>query len=55
MSVNLETAHEAISQFEKVQSCKIVFDQLEMGVDKDSILNVLSDIERRANIINLDN
>ena len=45
MSVNLDTAHEAISQFEKVQSCKIVFDQLEMEVDKDSILNVLSQLK----------
>ena len=45
MSVNLETAHETISQFEKVQSCKIVFDQLEMEVDKDSILNVLSQLK----------
>ncbi len=42
MSSNLENALEAIKQFEKILSSKIIFDQLEIEVDKNDIIDVLS-------------
>ena len=42
MSSNLENALEAIKQFEKILSSKIIFDQLEIEVDKNDIIYVLS-------------
>ncbi len=42
MSSNLENALEAIKQFEKILSSKIIFDQLEIEVDKSDIIDVLS-------------
>ena len=45
MSTNLEAALEVIKQLSKVQSCKIVFDLLEVDVDKDNILDVLSELK----------
>ena len=45
MSANLETALEVIKQLSKVQSCKIVFDLLEVEIDKDNILDVLSELK----------
>ena len=45
MTINLEKALEVVKDTCKLDSCKIAFDQLEMEVDKDRLLEVLSSLK----------
>ncbi len=45
MTINLEKALEVVKDTCKLDTCKIAFDQLEMQVDKDRLLEVLSSLK----------
>ena len=45
MTINLEKALEVVKDTCKLDSCKIAFDQLEIEVDKDRLLEVLSSLK----------
>ena len=45
MTINLEKALEVVKDTCKLDACKIAFDQLEMEVDKDRLLEVLSSLK----------
>ena len=45
MTINLEKALEVVKDTCKLDTCKIAFDQLEMQVDKDHLLEVLSSLK----------
>ena len=45
MAINLEKALEVVKDTCKLDACKIAFDQLEMEVDKDRLLEVLSSLK----------
>ena len=52
MSANLDLGLEAINQStSKIDSCKIIFNQLEAEVDKKNLIEVLSDLYATYNLI----
>ena len=53
MTINLEKALEVVKDTCKLDACKIAFDQLEMEVDKDRLLEYYL-VLRMVNFVNFD-